>query len=258
MTIAKWKKLQKEKLQKQKIKIHNKISNNFIDNTIKKNNSSAIKTIYYIASIVEKIEDLKKSRNEDMLKIVIDTQQMLKYTELSLLEIKRNLKAMQETSITFINELEDWEEGINLLPYYKIIYGKGKIEIEIYKKIANLIIEVKRNYTMINTKQLMKLKSKHSLRLLPFLQKLANYSENVGKRAKMELDELNEFFGTNYKRLTEIERKILFPVKEELDNNSTLSFIYEVEFLQLERGRPKAHKIVIDVVERNSYQTKMF
>jgi len=257
MLPTKWKKQQAEKLATQKVKIHRKISNTFIENAIQKNTLSALKTIYYLASIIEELDEFEIGSEKGMLKIELDRQRMIKYTELSLPEIRRNLKSMQETSITFINEEEEWEEGISLLPYYKFMYGKGRIHIEIYQKIANLIVEVKSNYTMLNTKQLMNLKSKHSLRLLPLLYKISNYSDNVGKRTKMELDDFNAFFGTKYKKLSDIERFILIPVKEELDNNSNLTFIYEVNFIQLEKGRPKAHNIVIDIVERNSFQGKL-
>jgi len=257
MTLAKYKRLEAEKLSLQKARPHQKISNTFIYNTIGKNNIGAIKTIYYLASIIEQMKEFAPGQEKGMLKIEIDTHKMFKYTELTLPEVRRNLKTMQETSITFINEVEQWEEGINLLPYYKFVYGKNKIHIEIFQKIANLIVEVKSNYTMINTKQLMNLKSKHSLRLLPLLQKIANYDEHIGKRKRMELDELNEFFGTKYKTLHDIERRILVPAKEELDNKSNLTFLYDVNFIQLDKGRPKAHNITIDVIERNSYQSQM-
>ena len=204
------------------------------------------------------MEEFKPGAETGMLNIKLDRQKMLKYTELTLPEIRRNLKKMQETSITFINEKEKWERGINLLPMYQFNYGKNTIEISLFQQIANLIIDVTGNYTMINTKQLMNLNNKHSLRLLPLLHKIANYSDNVGKRKTMDLDTLNDFFGTKYKTLYEIERKILKPAKDELDNNSNLSFIYEVNFIQLDKGRPKSHNITIDVVERNSYQSKLF
>jgi len=259
MTLAEYKRLEAEKLALQKAKPHQKISNTFIDNTVAKNNIGAIKTIYYLASVIEKMEtfDVGADERAGLLFVEIDTREMLKYTKLTLPEIRRNLKAMQETSITFINEKENWEIGISLLPKYEFKYGKNKIYIEVFQKIANLIVEVKSNYTMVNTKQLMNLKSKHSLRLLPLLQKIANYSKEVGKRKRMKLIELNEFFGTKYKTLFDIERRILMPVKEELDCKSNLSFIYEVNFIQLDKGRPKAHNIVIDVIERNSYQGKL-
>lgn len=46
----------------------------------------------------------------------------------------------------------------------------------------------------------------------------------------MSLDELNMLFGTNHKTWTDIERKILKPIKEDLDANSKISFAYEANF----------------------------
>jgi hypothetical protein len=249
MTVAEWKRKQKEKLAAQKSKPLQKISNNFIDNTITSSNISAIKTIYYLASIIEEFNQLEQQEDKSLLNITIDTREMLKYTEMSLPEIRRNLKAMQETSITFINEVDQIEEGINLLPLYKFEYGKHRIKVSLFAQIAKMIVDVKKNYTFLNTKDLMKFKNKHSLRLLPLLYTISNYDKDVPKRKRMILEELNEFFGTKYKRLLDIERFILIPVKEELDNNSKLSFLYELNYESLGRGRPRAKDITIDVIE---------
>lgn len=245
------KKLKAQQLAEQKIRPHQKISNSFIENVIAKNNASAIKTVYYLASILEKM-DLSTKNDEELLNIVIDTKQMLKYTEMNLPEIKRNIKAMQETSITFVDEVQDIIEGMSLLPRYKIIPGKHRIEIDLYSKIGKMIIDVKKNYTFINTKTLMNLKSKHSLRLLPLLNKINQYDENVAKRKKCDLEYLNSLFGTNYKRFQDIDRFILAGVKEELDMNSKLTFLYEINFDSFDIGRPKATSITIDVIDNSN------
>ena len=104
----------------------------------------------------------------------------------------------------------------------------------------------------------MKLQNKHSLRLLPVLFKLSQYSPNVAKRVSYELEDLNDLFGTKYKRLVEIDRKILASVKEELDAESKLTFVYEIDFVNLGKGRHKAHKITIDLVEQKNPQGKLF
>ena len=251
MTPKEARELKKQKLQNQKLQPHKRISNNFIDATIRNNTVGALKTIYYISALIEKIEQFETIGELNLLQLNIDTRDMLKFTELALPDIKRNLKAMQGTSITFVNEELEEEEGINLLPYYKFIYGKNKIEIQIFKKIADLIVEVKQNYTMIDTRALMRLKSKHTLKMLPLLMKISNYSSNVGKRKRMDLDDFNSFFGTSYKRLVEIERKILKPVQEELNLNSKLTFIYELNYAQIDLGRPKADNITIDVIDNS-------
>ncbi len=257
MTVRQFKKLEVEKLAKQKIKPIQKISNTFINNTLHKSNASAVKTIYYLASILEDMSQLQELEDKELLTVDIDARSMLKYTEITMPELKRNIKAMQETSITFIDEKKRVTEGMNLLPYYEIKDGKMQIKIHLYTRIANMIIDVKKNFTRINTKTLMSLKNKHSLRLLPLLNVIAGYDDNVGKRKHLDLDELNDLFGTRYKRFSEIERKILIPVKAELDTASKLTFIYELNFINLGTGRPKAQNITIDLIERNSYQGKL-
>jgi len=248
MTVSEWKRKQKEKLALQKSKPLQKISNNFISNTIASSNTNAIKTIYYLATIIEKFEQLDNQADKKLLDITIDTREMLKYTEMTLPEIRRNIKAMQETSITFIDEKENIEEGINLLPLYKFVYGKHQIKISIFVQIAGMIVDVKNNYTFINTKELMQLKNKHSIRLLPLLNTIAGYNNNVGKRKHMTLEDMNEFFGTKYKTWTKLETKILKPVKEELDEKSKISFIYESNFESLGKGRPRFKSVTIDII----------
>jgi len=252
MTVAEYKRKQKEKLALQKNKPLQKISNNFINNTIASSNANAVKTIYYLASIIEKFDQLEEQADKLLLDVTIDTREMLKYTGITLPEIRRNLKAMQETSITFIDEKEGIEEGINLLPLYKFVYGKHQIKISLFTQIAKMIVDVKKNYTFINTKELMKLKSKHSLRLLPLLNTIAGYDKGIDKSKNMTLEELNEFFGTKHRSLYDLENKILIPIKEELDINSKLSFVYEINFESLGRGRPRAKNVTIEIIEKDT------
>ena len=256
MTLSEYKRLEKEKLSKQRLKPLQKISNNFIDNTIAKNNLSALKTIFYLASILRNI-DLNKLKEDELIDVTIDTKQMYDYTELTPELVRKNLKAMQETSITFINEFDSWEMGINLLPMYNILYNKRKIELKIFVKIAKLIIDVKRNYTFMNIKELMRLTNKHSIRMLGLLNKLNSYSDDIPKRKHLTLEDLNEFFGTKYRSFYELDKKILTPVKNELDSSSKLSFIYNTNFEVIGKGRPRFKNIIIDVIEQNSYQSKL-
>ena len=245
MTPRELKAKQAQELRDQKAKPLQKISNNFINNVLTNNNKNAIKTVYYLASI---LDDFDFSKPMDTLKI--DLRKMFKYTEMTAQEIRHNLRAMQETSITFVNEELKIEEFISLVPRIEFHYGKNIVEIDLYSKIAKLLFDVKKNYTFINTKELMKLNFKHSLRLLPLLNTISGYDENIGKRKHMTLLELNEFFGTKYKSMSEIERSILKPTKEELDSNSKLSFIYEINFINTGKGRPKAKDVTIDVIKK--------
>jgi len=250
MLPNKAKKLKEEKLKEQRIKPHQKIANTFIENAIIKSNASAIKTIFYLASILERAE-LDRVKDEKIIGITIDTKQMLKYTEMSMPEIKRNIIAMQQTAITFEDEKEGITTGMSLLPRYEIVHGKSKIVIDLYGRIARMILGVKNNYTYINTKTLMSLKKAHSIRMLAILNMIAGFDDEVAKRKRYDLDDLNEIFGTKYKRLVDIQKWILDPVKEELDLNSKLTFLHEINFDNFGKGRPKAVDIVIDLIDNN-------
>ena len=232
-----------------KTKVHRKISNTFIESAIQKNAVGALKTIYYLASAVEGIKDLDKMDADGLLLIKMDTREMLKYTEMTLPEVKRNIKAMQQTSVTFLDDDSDTETGVSLLPYYKFAYGKHTIEVKLFVRIAQQVIDVKRNYSMIDTRSLMKFRSKHTLKFLPVLHRISQYSDDVAKRKTYGLGELNDLFGTNYKRFIDIQRKVLDPVKEELDAHSKISFEYELNFDYFDAGRPKAISITVDVIE---------
>ena len=244
-------KMKKAKLEASKTKVHQKISNTFIESALQNNNASALKTIYYLASAIETVKDLDTMDNDKLLTIKFDTRDMLKYTEMKLPNIKKNMEAMQKTSISFYDEEQELIRGRNLLPAYDFYYGKHTMEVKIFVEVAKMIIDVKRNYSMIDTKSLMKFKSKHTLKMLPLLVRIVNFSENVAKRKKYELHELNSLFGTNYKKFYDIERYILKLVKEELDAHSKLSFIYETNYDYFDAGRPKAISITIDVVENS-------
>lgn len=254
MTPREYKRQQLKKLEEQKAKPHQKISNTFIQSAIHKNTAGALKTVFYLASLLEK-EDIDLST--DLNTLSIDLRQMLKYTGLTVKEIRNNLKSMQETSISFLNEKKKEELMINLLPYIDFRWGKNHIEIKLFTKISKLIIDVKNNYTFLDTSTLMGLKNKHSLRLLPVLNLISGYDKNIAKRKIYELSDLNDLFGTAYKRLQDIDRFILAPVKEELDSSSKLSFIYEINFDNFGKGRPKATNISIDVITKNIYQKKL-
>lgn len=221
-----------------KHKVHAKISNTFIENAIGKSTLSALKIIYYLATIFDEMENLENMAEDELIKIRLNKRDLLVFTELSAHTLVKAAKQMQETSITFIDDENQVIEGLNLLPKYKFLANKDYLEIAIFARIARMIIGVKRNYTPLNIKELMKLQNKHSLRFLALLCLIYQDSENKDKSRTFTLDEFNAFFGVEYKTWSEFERKILEPVKEELKTNSKLNFTYEPNFEVLGPGRP--------------------
>ncbi len=303
MTIAEYKRLQKEEEEKKKLLPLQKISNNFLDNTIFKNNTGALKTLFYLSTVLRKM-DLNTKKEDELIDITIDLDEFVQYSMLDERVLKRSVKTMQETSISFITSEEfngkktiKEELHINLLPMFKIIYGKKIIEAKIFVKIAKLIIDVEANYTYLNTKQFMKLESKHSIRMLGLINKIDCYdtdvtdetilrevkynkqlakeypewaeAENVTQEMRrklkkpisktkiMTLEELNEFFGTNYKNWTDVERRILIPAQEELNTKSPLTFFYDVNYKPMSKGRPAFDNIKLYVKLQQGVQTRL-
>lgn len=249
-TKANIEKMNKKKRSKKPL-VHQKISNDFISNAIQSNNLSALKTLYYLSTVLSKV-DMKNMKDNKIVGIRISKRDMLKFTELSVDTLVKTTKQMQKTSITFFDVDEDGDkliEGMSLLPRYVYLPNKDIVELDLYVKIAKMIVDVKSSYTNINIKSLMNIRNMHTLRLLALLNTISQYDDEYAKRKHMTLDDLNMFFGTNYKSWSKIEEKIVKPVQLELNSNSNLSFIYESNFDRLGRGRPKFRDVTIDLVK---------
>ena len=232
------------KQRNQKPKVHQKISNTFIENAIQKNNFGALKTIYYLSTILSD-EDIENKKENNLITVKIDKREMLKFTELTLDTIIKSSKQMQETSVTFFDDEKGLIEGMSLLPRYYFVPNKNIVEIDLYVRIAKMVIAVKKDYTNLNVKSLMQVKNAHSLRLLALLNKIKQDEELKDNKIVLTFDELNLFFGTNYRSWSVIETKVIKPIKEELDKFSKLSFNYQSNFENFGVGRPKFKDVEI-------------
>lgn len=235
-----------------------KISNSLIEAFVKKNNLGALKILFYIASA-----DIKLKK-EELRTIKINVSDLVNYCNIDIKTLRRNIQQMQETTLTFVSFSDgvgegasspsarpqiSIEENITVIPYSKYIYG-GEIELKIFEKVLALVSEVKNRFTIIDLENLMKLKSKHSVRMIQLLEMIDGFSTNVAKRKTYTLFELNSMFGTNYSRLKEFERKIVIPVKDELDQMSCLSFVYQLKYEKSDKkaGRPTAVSLTVDLI----------
>lgn len=245
-----------KRAEKKNPKVHQKISNTFIENAISRSNLSALKTLYFLSTVLSKT-DMQNMQDNKIVGIKIDKREMLKFTDLSVDTIIKTTKQMQQTSITFVDE-DGIIEGMSLLPRYKFIPNKNIVELDLYVRIAKMIVDVQKNYTNINIHELMILQNKHALRLLGLLCRISQYDNNVAKRKLFTLENLKEFFGVDLKSWTEFERKILAPAKEELDTKSKFSFIYEANYENLGKGRPAFKNVTIDLIEQKNPQGKLF
>jgi plasmid replication initiation protein len=225
-----------------------KIKNDLVESFIKQNNLTALKILFYIAYDCEKIP------SGEIIKIKMNTKEICEYCKVDIKTITRNLEQMQKTSISWTDEKS--KSFVSVLPKCHIVYG-GNIEITMFKEVIQMIVDVKNKYTSVNAEQLMLMKSKHSARMLLLLEMMNGYDEHIPKLKRYDLEELNLLFGTNYKRLGEFERKILKPVKEDLDKNSKISYVYDINYDKEFRtvGRAKAVGATIHLIDNNPKPT---
>jgi len=225
-----------------------KIKNDLVESFVKQNNLTALKILFYIAYDCEKVPA------GDIIKIKMNTKDICEYCKVDIKTITRNLEQMQKTSISWTDEKS--KSFVSVLPKCLIEFG-GNIEITMFKEVIQMIVDVKSKYTCIDAEQLMRLKSKHSARMVLLLEMINGFDEHIPKLKHYDLNELNLLFGTNYKRLGQFEQKILKPVKEDLDNNSKLSFVYDINYDKEAHtvGRAKAVGVTIHLIDNNPQPT---
>ncbi len=231
-----------------------KIKNNLVEGFVKRNNLISLKILFFISyRIDDKFDNLKEN---DMIKFTISGDEVCKYCKVDMKSIKRNIKAMQSTSIHFENDKS--EIYVSLIPRCKIDYNNN-IYISIFKDVYDLILNVKKEYTQINAEQLMLLNSKNSVRMLMILNMINGFDDHVPKLKKYSLESLNKMFGTNFPRMGEFDRTILKKVKIDLDINVNLSFEYDIIYDKdsISAGRPRAIGATIKLI-KNKPQPTLF
>ena len=146
---------------------------------------------------------------------------------------------------------------MNLLPYCMANYN-GYLDVQIFAGILKLTHALEA-YSLVDASTFASLTKAHSIRMLMLLNRINNFGTNIAKRKRYTLKELNEMFDTNYKTIPEFNRAVLKPAKEELDEKSKLTFLYEQRKDKLERtvGRAKVVEVIIDLIERKNYQPSL-
>jgi len=201
------------------------------------------------------IEFIHSLKDEQIIETSIGVKDLLNYCNIDIKALERNLKKMNETSITIFEKKD--KIYMNILPYIKHKHN-GIIELQLYSLILKMTHSLEA-YSMIDVSTFMCLKSVHSIRMLMVLERIKNFSASVAKRKRYSLDELNEMFDTKYKNIPEFSRRVLKVAKEELDEKSKITFEYSARKDKLERtvGRAKVVEITIDLINRSNYQPSL-
>lgn len=233
------------------------VSNRLLESVIKKNNEVALKLLLYIGQAVQKKEaelkakDLPLPKPAPLTTFTLQLKDVCTKCDVSEKRLKDSVKVLQKTVLSFEDKEAQWKENITVIPRSKYNYGEQTFEVDMYQKVLELVCNLERNLTIIDSTNAMRLNSAYALRFIPILEHIDGYDEYCGKRKAYNLEELNAIFGTNYKSINKINQSVIKGLKEEFDRVSKLSFLAQVksDVNPNGRGRPVATSIMFDVIK---------
>jgi plasmid replication initiation protein len=228
------------------------ISNPFLEAFVKNNDLVSLKVLLYIAKAkLDKVVAIEKLEDKQTYKVSLNLLSISKYLKLDGRTIRNAISKLNSTSINYrrIVGCKDKETFINLLPAGEINYTDDTLDVWIFGELLKQIYATTK-YSYVQTKNFVKLTSKHSTRMLLLLERINNFGDNVAKRKRYELDELNNLFGTKFKTYSDFEKRVLKPAKEDLDKHSNTSFSYIKNKDKIKtKGRARIVAITIDLTK---------
>ena len=221
---------------------------------IKKNNTIGLKLCLVLSGAKKQIE-----YNEDN-QVKLNVNELCEVMKITRKDLSNNLKKVLNVHFSYVTS-EGGSGATTPIHSYEYINRNQDVIIEISSKAKSLFTELgkgKYSFSGADANNLMNLKHKHSLRMQLLLEQIDNFDEDVAKRKRYTLEQLNAYFEVHYATYYEFERKILKPVQLEIINNSSLAFNYQMKDEVRGNGRPKIHEVIIDLIKQTNYQPKLF
>lgn len=231
--------------------IHGNVSNNFILNWIRENNMNALKLALYISKL-DIAQPNQVKINEEITYLTLNLKDFSSFCNVSTKALMNNHTSILNAKINRVteNESEFW----SLVPYIKIKRRENIIELRMWTEIFYLLKEQEFSFTNINLENIMKLKNKHSIRMYLLLSYINQFDELYSKSKQYTLETLNDFFGTDYKRIIDFNKKVLEPIKKDLiENDSNLRFEIEYKYKNVKKaGRAPISHIKIILIDNKA------
>ena len=193
-------------------------SNNIIEAKYKLNVIEQ-KIILFLVSLIKKDEEIFKlwKINISELGNFLGIDKKNAYRELkkatySMLDRKLRLKSKNR------------ELQLNWLASADYFDSEGFVELEISEKLKPFLLQLKKNFTKYNLKDVISLKSAYSIRIYELLKQY----EKIGERY-FELKDLKEKLGVNnkYNLYKDFKRRVILPAQEELKTKTDIYFDFK-------------------------------
>lgn len=218
------------------------VGNKLIANFLKNGHTLAFKLMIYLTKVNIEIHDTEVTTsnqkdffNNHMKDVAfkIDLEDFMKYVGVKTLKtLKPKLIGMQNMQFIFA-PTKDIPIDIVSVFTRLTIYKKDlyiKMPEVLFKEIGKTFNNLQESgYTKIfYLNRLMKIKAVASIRMFILLHTLEGYDNGARKQTTMNLEELNGYFGQNYKSASEFYKFVLKPVLFDLNPifNFTIEEVY--------------------------------
>lgn len=221
---------------------------------IKKNNLVGLKLCILFSGARGQIKYDKDNRAK------FDVKTLCELLQISNRQLSASMRKVLDVHFTY--KTDEGGAGATVpIHTYEYKNRNKDIYIEVSSKARKLFTELSKDtysFNQANANNLMSLKHKHSIRMQLLLEQINNFDKDIAKRKRYTLEQLNGYFGVNYRSYYELEQKILKPVQEEINNTSKLGFIYElIDDKPSGTGRPKIKEVLVDLVQQKYVQGRL-
>lgn len=176
------------------------------------------KIVLYAASQIDRDKD-----NFNMITISIkEFTELLGTTQERYTEFREIAESLISKTL-YINK-EGSELVTSWLSSMEYITDKGIIELEFSKKLIPYLLQLKERFTRYQLENILYLENKYSIRIYELMKQ----HQNIGKR-EFELQELKKtlMIEGQYERVYDLERRILKPSMEEINEHTDIIIDYE-------------------------------
>lgn len=224
---------------------------NLMEAFVRNNNALGLKIAIILSGAKEQIE------YDNDNGVTFDVDELCKLCKIDRKYLSTNINRATKTFFTYVDS-RGGRGGTHPIHSYRYLNNNKLLRVEISSDARQLFTEFRKKsmkdgyqYTQAISRNLMiydiKDVNKHTIKMQLLLEMINSFSKNASKRKCYTLDELNGFFGTNYERYGELERRVLKPIKNDTLKYSSLSFDYQPRCDI--GGSSKITSVIIDLID---------
>ncbi len=138
--------------------------------------------------------------------------------------MKRVVKRLMSRVIELPNE-----KFVNLFHSAQYKSGWGLMEIELHDDMKPYFLELKRNYTQYESRFILSLKSKYSMRFYEYFKKEIGIKKQNNISVFFDIEQLRKYLSIQkkFKQIGELKKRVLNSSQKEINQNTDIEFKYK-------------------------------